>query len=449
MRAAEQHVRRAVVARTPVRIQQALDLVEREAQLVLPELAQLAARTPARERQRRVDARCDRRAPMRRHALEQHVEELKDRGIFDAVRVVDDDEPAFELGGHQRVDDFRSDVAPLCVAARQQRDQCVGRGAPGQVVGIERGQQAGGKPGQVVVGIGRDPCERRALRQRAELPRQCGRLPESRRRTDQRQPLAGERRAEVPFEAGARDEIGAQRAAAGSSSAQSARRPASQLLHRASRVPRRMKGCLAMKFGFGPVAVVREGVLSRRSERAKPRAGVRRRCSAAGEWRCGPRPCGARSRGPVAKLAAFATLSTLKLSRRVRGRSALRARATRPALLGAAQARRRTPARGFAGSIASLWKGAVALRRLDACAVPSSSTRHSGARKAVAGRRAQRLCGAEQRSGSWPRAQRASSSDSSRLFERSERSERSEFARGRETRAAQGTWPAGPRTSRS
>ena len=40
---------------------------------------------------------------------------------------------------------------------------------------------------------------------------------------------------------------------------------------------------------------------------------------------------------------------------------------------------------------------------------------------------------------SWPRAQRASSSDSSRLFEHSERSERSEFRDGPRVRAPQGT----------
>jgi hypothetical protein len=49
--------------------------------------------------------------------------------------------------------------------------------------------------------------------------------------------------------------------------------------------------------------------------------------------------------------------------------------------------------------------------------------------------------------GSWPRAQRASSSDSSRLFERSERSERSEFGDGPRDRAPQGSRCAAPTVS--
>src|SRR5664280_3209464 len=59
-------------------------------------------------------------------------------------------------------------------------------------------------------------------------------------------------------------------------------------------------------------------------------------------------PCDARSRGPVAELAAFAALSTLRHLRRVRGGSALRARAASPALLGAPEALRDLPGRAFA-----------------------------------------------------------------------------------------------------
>ena len=49
--------------------------------------------------------------------------------------------------------------------------------------------------------------------------------------------------------------------------------------------------------------------------------------------------------------------------------------------------------------------------------------------------------------GSWPRAQRASLTDSAQLFERSERSERSEFCAGPRDRAAQGSRRAAPTTS--
>ena len=69
------------------------------------------------------------------------------------------------------------------------------------------------------------------------------------------------------------------------------------------------------------------------------------------------------------------------------------------------------------------------------------SREHSaGSRRGAGGRQAQRLCGAEQRRpvvGAC--AARASSSDSSRLFERSERSERSEFRDATAGRAAQGS----------
>src|SRR5580765_4671574 len=53
-------------------------------------------------------------------------------------------------------------------------------------------------------------------------------------------------------------------------------------------------------------------------------------------------------------------------------------------------------------------------------------TTHAGA-KARAGRPAARLGGGEERRARGPRAQRASTTDSSTVFERSERSERSEF----------------------
>ena len=61
------------------------------------------------------------------------------------------------------------------------------------------------------------------------------------------------------------------------------------------------------------------------------------------------------------------------------------------------------------------------------------------ARKAVGGCAVARLMRRRGAQGSWPRAQRASCSDSSRLFERSERSERSEFRDGPRVRAPQGS----------
>ena len=66
-----------------------------------------------------------------------------------------------------------------------------------------------------------------------------------------------------------------------------------------------------------------------------------------------------------------------------------------------------------------------------------------GAPLPVQQRRVRAGCGAplkrREAQGSWPRAQRASSSDSAPLFERSERSERSEFGDGPRDRASQGS----------
>jgi hypothetical protein len=54
-------------------------------------------------------------------------------------------------------------------------------------------------------------------------------------------------------------------------------------------------------------------------------------------------PCAARGRGPVAQLATLTAFAALEQSRRVRARSALRARAPAPVLLGASHARRARP----------------------------------------------------------------------------------------------------------
>ena len=65
-------------------------------------------------------------------------------------------------------------------------------------------------------------------------------------------------------------------------------------------------------------------------------------------------------------------------------------------------------------------------------------------RKGVAGRRAQRLCGAEERRARGLRAQRATPSDLPLVFERRERSERSELCGRPRDRAPQGSRAAGP-----
>ena len=54
-------------------------------------------------------------------------------------------------------------------------------------------------------------------------------------------------------------------------------------------------------------------------------------------------PCAARVRGPIAQLATLTSFAALEQARRVSSRSALRARAPNPALLGASHARRALP----------------------------------------------------------------------------------------------------------
>ena len=99
------------------------------------------------------------------------------------------------------------------------------------------------------------------------------------------------------------------------------------------------------------------------SERARPRAGARRRAAAA----VGLRPTSLRCSvaWPAAELASFAALTALKQAAASQMNEArMRALATRPALLGAADARRRTPARGLAWECAApckvFWEQAAA-----------------------------------------------------------------------------------------
>ncbi len=71
-------------------------------------------------------------------------------------------------------------------------------------------------------------------------------------------------------------------------------------------------------------------------------------------------PCAARVRGPVAQLPPFASLTVVEQSRRVSSRSALRARAPAPVLLGASHARRARPAHRLARADASTTKRSLA-----------------------------------------------------------------------------------------
>ena len=157
-----------------------------------------------------------------------------------------------------------------------------------------------------------------------------------------------------------------------------------------------------------------------RRKQSRGRAASALRC---GGRRCAPTPLRCSGRGRAAELTAFAALAAFKQLRRVSSRSALRA--PTPALRSSPPQRRAAapPAHGFAGHAGSLGRGTarcghrarIAPRRARRCArgesqarclrLAFSPQRTGGACKDAGGRRAQRLCGDEQRRAS--RAARA------------------------------------------
>jgi len=108
---------------------------------------------------------------------------------------------------------------------------------------------------------------------------------------------------------------------------------------------------------------------------------------------------------------------------RVRLGGSLRSQATSPALLGAASAPRRAPARGLAGAT---------------CGVPGYECRMA-CRKGLCGLGAARICGAEQRRTLGLRAQRASQSDSRSCPSSTSEASAASSARRPRVRAAQGS----------
>ncbi len=88
------------------------------------------------------------------------------------------------------------------------------------------------------------------------------------------------------------------------------------------------------------------------------RARAARRAQSSGGRRCGRLPCGARSRGPAAQLAPrpLRVRCAQTCRRESEERGALRARATRPALLGASNSPAGPPEHAFAHRPALRWK---------------------------------------------------------------------------------------------
>ena len=161
-----------------------------------------------------------------------------------------------------------------------------------------------------------------------------------------------------------------------------------------------------------------------RPHRARVAAGGTRQGLICGGRRCAPTPLRCSARGRAAELAAFAALTTLKQLRRVRSRSALARADPGPALLVATE---------IAPTGYRLPRSPPGGRRAGRVRAPPLFPQ----RRVRAGRGAPLR--RREAQGLWPRAQRASCSDSSQLSERSERSERSEFCDGPRDRASQGS----------
>ncbi len=174
-------------------------LVEREAQLALPELGQLVVRTQPRQRgERRLGAAGDDDAPVRRQPFQQQVEELEHRRVGDAVRVVEHDQAALDVAGGEHVEQLRRHAVAIGAGPGGGRDQRVGIGAPRRVERLERGDQAGEQAERIVVDVGRDPGDRGTSAQALDQPRQRRGLAEAGRRREQHQAPA-ERRARHPL----------------------------------------------------------------------------------------------------------------------------------------------------------------------------------------------------------------------------------------------------------
>jgi hypothetical protein len=176
----------------------------------LAEFREHAVGAHARQRQRWLGARRECQRPARAHAFDQSTQEAEERGVLDAVDVVEHDQSARHLARVERVDDLGRDRALRFIrAAAEHREQRLGRRAPGWVVRFEGRERALEQASQVVARVRRNPGECVVRGQPARLGRKQRRLAVAGGRAEQHDGARGERLRDLRVQAIALDEHGA------------------------------------------------------------------------------------------------------------------------------------------------------------------------------------------------------------------------------------------------
>ena len=197
----------AFVAVESRRLHEPARLVALEAQVLEPELGDLAQRAQARQRQRRVEPGGDRQRPARGEALHELVEEREHRRVVDAVQVVDDDHAMRHRAGVERVDQLGDHGASMLGpnGFGDGTHQRLGCAAPGQIEGLERGHQALEQLRRRISLVAGDPRQGRALGQQLDLPHEGRGLAEPGSGGQQHQALVEQRLAETALQRSAVD----------------------------------------------------------------------------------------------------------------------------------------------------------------------------------------------------------------------------------------------------
>jgi hypothetical protein len=124
-------------------LQRRLDLAGVELQVALAELGQLALHAQPSQHQGRRLAAGQHQRRLRRQAGQQQVQKLEQLRVADPMQIVEDDHTAWQLAGHQRVEQLVGGLAALAARAGRACTQSIGVGTPGRVERLERRAQAG------------------------------------------------------------------------------------------------------------------------------------------------------------------------------------------------------------------------------------------------------------------------------------------------------------------